>query len=298
MPSLSKVNEAKIAEFASGLDDKEYRARTIKTYTRFLERFFAYADCSYSDMNPEKMEKALMAMKRDSNLGAQSIKQALSALKTFYGRFLKMPAALAVLDDMRGGKKNEIPKILTPTELNDVLKFVIENEGIQWYAMTNLTYSAGLRVFELIALTPKDISLKSGEVQIREGKGGKEATIKIPESTCETIRQYMQSDKFEDKQPYLFMYNSGVDGTYRQFYVWKIEKKWHEILIACGIIDKQGWHILRHSIASHLLQMGWTLQEVKTFMRHSSIKTTSIYLHTFTNPIKEKGHPMDKLVGL
>ena len=38
-------------------------------------------------------------------------------------------------------------------------------------------------------------------------------------------------------------------------------------------------HILRHSIATHLLQQNVPLESIKTFLGHSSLESTQIYTH-------------------
>jgi site-specific recombinase XerD len=45
-------------------------------------------------------------------------------------------------------------------------------------------------------------------------------------------------------------------------------------------IDKEaGLHALRHSIATHLLQSGMELEQIKRFLGHSSLESTQIYTH-------------------
>jgi site-specific recombinase XerD len=50
-----------------------------------------------------------------------------------------------------------------------------------------------------------------------------------------------------------------------------------------GITKKVGTHTLRHSIATHLLQSGWKLEQVSTFLGHASIDSTQIYTHLVEN---------------
>lgn len=53
----------------------------------------------------------------------------------------------------------------------------------------------------------------------------------------------------------------------------------HKLVLAAGINKPVGLHTLRHSIATHLLQSGMTLEEVSRFLGHSSLESTQIYTH-------------------
>jgi integrase/recombinase XerD len=56
---------------------------------------------------------------------------------------------------------------------------------------------------------------------------------------------------------------------------WRIE----HLRKAAGISHTVGIHALRHSIATHLLQNGMKLEEVKNFLGHKSLESTQIYTH-------------------
>ena len=53
----------------------------------------------------------------------------------------------------------------------------------------------------------------------------------------------------------------------------------HKLVEKAGIQKEIGLHSLRHSIATHLLQSGMTLEEVSQFLGHVSLESTQIYTH-------------------
>ncbi|MBN1951783.1 MAG: tyrosine-type recombinase/integrase [Bacteroidales bacterium] len=56
-------------------------------------------------------------------------------------------------------------------------------------------------------------------------------------------------------------------------------KRLHQLKEKAGIEKELGVHTLRHSIATHLLQSGMTLEEVSRFLGHASLESTQIYTH-------------------
>lgn len=53
----------------------------------------------------------------------------------------------------------------------------------------------------------------------------------------------------------------------------------HQLVTEAKIQKQAGLHTLRHSIATHLLQSGMSLEEVSRFLGHSSLESTQIYTH-------------------
>jgi integrase/recombinase XerD len=53
----------------------------------------------------------------------------------------------------------------------------------------------------------------------------------------------------------------------------------HKLTQEAGINKEAGFHTLRHSIATHLLQSGMQLENVSKFLGHTSLESTQIYTH-------------------
>jgi integrase/recombinase XerD len=53
-------------------------------------------------------------------------------------------------------------------------------------------------------------------------------------------------------------------------------------------------HVLRHSIATHLLQNGMELEKIARFLGHSSLESTQIYTHLVNNAEGQKALPAQR----
>ncbi len=72
---------------------------------------------------------------------------------------------------------------------------------------------------------------------------------------------------------------------------WKIFNKAKQ---KAGLKRGKGIHSLRHAFATNLLEDGVDLYSIKTFLGHSSISTTMIYLRLTQNGIKKIKSPFDR----
>jgi integrase/recombinase XerD len=143
-----------------------------------------------------------------------------------------------------------------------------------------------LRVSDLCNLEDGDVDLKTLTIRIRNGKGGKSALLPIPPECAEVLRSYIEV------RPLL-----EIDGRQYLFYTdwckkWSrrgIEQMFHYWKARAGITKPGGVHVFgRHTPASIMVKNGCDVYSLRQLMRHSSIKTTTRYLHTDIATPREK----------
>jgi site-specific recombinase XerD len=184
----------------------------------------------------------------------------------------------------RPRKAQKLPDILAEEEVAELIK---KTENLKHKTLLMASYSAGLRVSELVNLKITDIDSKRMMLHIREGKGKKDRMVPLSKILLETLREYFQ--KYRPKE-FLFEGEAGRPYSTRSA----------QLILAAAKkearINKKGSiHLLRHSYATHLLEGGTDIRYIQSFLGHSSLKTTMIYTHVSKLKIESIQSPLDKL---
>jgi site-specific recombinase XerD len=177
-------------------------------------------------------------------------------------------------------QSRKLPKILSRQDVKKLL--AVPNvrciTGLRSRVIMQLLYRAGLRVEELCNLAPADVDFADGFVYVQQGKNSKDRYIPIDLVAIDWLRKW---DEVRPDSPFFFC--SGTKRKLDQSYVRKIVYQSAE---KAGVYIQDGRervlpspHNLRHTYATELLEEGYTLAEVQVLLGHSSITTTSIYLH-------------------
>jgi site-specific recombinase XerD len=173
----------------------------------------------------------------------------------------------------------ELPKTLTSDEVTALMGRcnLTAPTGLRDRAMLALMHRAGLRVSEVCGLHLRDIDWKQGTVHVRPevGKGGKEAVQPLDGQTLALLERWKQVRRtYAAGKPHLFTTLKG--GPVSRHRVWEMTAR----RARRAGIDRPVWpHMLRHTYATELLRDGFNVVEVQRLMRHSDIRTTSVYLH-------------------
>ena len=167
-------------------------------------------------------------------------------------------------------------------------------------AVVMTLYATGIRRAELIGLKTSDIDFSRHVMKVR-GKGDKTREIPLVPSLLKEISLYLQSVGLmvsEDRtsgSP-LFVTFSGR-ALYPE-YVDRMIKR--EFSPEAGITGRKSPHVLRHTLATELLDGGTDLNAIKELLGHSSLAATQVYTHNSIGRLKkiyESAHPRARKNG-
>ena len=162
-------------------------------------------------------------------------------------------------------------------------------------AVLALFYDCGLRRSEAVRLLRSDVHLDSRTVHVRHAKGGKQRIVPFSKTTAIHLSDYLYTvrPKFAGLMPpakascgwSFFLTTQGHRATGQY-----LARRLGHIQSHCPGVDHLHPHLLRHSIATHLLYSGMSLEKVSQFLGHSSLDTTQIYTHIVHRSFSEGGH--------
>lgn len=234
---------------------------------------------------------------RQKGLTSRSLARRLSSMRGFFahavaeGWIEASPAALIETPKL----PRTLPDVLTRAEMDTLLARpdLATSLGFRDRAMLELLYAAGLRVSELVSLTPLDFDAQTGVLRVF-GKGSKERLTPIHALAQDLLGRYLQGvrQSFKPVQDFLFLNRSGK-GLTRQG-VWKLIKRY---ALEAGIRKEISPHSLRHSFATHLLEGGADLRTVQLLLGHADISATEIYTHVQAErlaAVHRSHHPRSK----
>ena len=190
-----------------------------------------------------------------------------------------------------------LPDVLSEEEVKQLLSRPDTSTalGQRDRAMFELMYATGLRVSELVNLPLNNYNGLAGFVQVI-GKGSKERIVPVGKYAVQAVDFYINNGRNEQiakakgaDSDILFLNHHGQALTRQGF--WKILKKYAADL---GLAVNLKPHILRHTVATHLLAHGADLRVVQEFLGHEDISTTQIYTHLTDKQLRrvyEEYHP-------
>jgi integrase/recombinase XerD len=173
----------------------------------------------------------------------------------------------------RPGNNSREP--LTTTQVNTLFEAAC---SLKEQALLHLFYSCGLRRSEVVALNIRDVHFKSCLLYVRQGKGAKRRVVPMTLRVSKELESYYlkvrtdSSKKADDMEA--FMLNTigkRMSGSTCNSIIKSMAKK-------AGIESPCTLHHLRHSIATHLLESGLSIENVRDFLGHSYLEATQIYV--------------------
>lgn len=195
-------------------------------------------------------------------------------------------------------RSRHLPKVLGRREMDEVIaaattRLAETDDPIaaRDLAIIETLYSSGLRVSELVSIGLADVDVQQRTVRVL-GKGGKERAVPLGIPAADAIagwlsrRPEIANERSPDR---LFL---GARGGALDVRV--ARRVVHDATAAAGSACEVSPHVLRHAMATHLLDGGADLRSVQEMLGHSSVATTQIYTHVTSERLREayrQAHP-------
>ena len=270
-------------EFKEKLKELRYSDKTLKTYSDLFEEYINYHhQLDFTTIGEAEITAYLRHLVSERKVSISYQNQAINAIKFYYERVLGGQRKLYMIDRPR--RERSLPTVLSEEEVLEIFKKI---DNLKHKTMMLVTYSAGLRISELVNLKVKDIDAQRMQIKITQGKGKKDRYTLLSTKALDYLRRYAKEYKPKD---WLF---EGVDGG--QYANRSAQQVLKTAVKKTSIIKTVSMHTLRHSFATHLLEQGTDLRYIQSLLGHESSRTTEIYTHITTKGFDQIKSPLDKL---
>ena len=301
MKKLKLYNESFIllvANYKEWLDILGYAESTVYQLPNHLQEFFYYLEQNsirnINQITTKIVKEYYQELQQRANerqsgsLSKSYLNKHQQALKKFK-EYLQNHNHKGINIHLKSEKQptEEKLNILTQSEIKQLFKATEYSHSESRFklrdkAILTVLYSCGLRRNEAVHLDLSDIYFDKERVFVRKGKNYRERFVPINRKNAEILEDYIYEARPEFYQSNLsealFVNKNGTRMQGMSF-----ANRLKAIVQATNnkTIAEKGitLHILRHSIATHLLQKEVPLESIKTFLGHSSLESTQIYTH-------------------
>lgn len=161
--------------------------KTIDCYCKWVDQYIdSLAVCNPEDTREDKIGRFLSRLVIKHHVSASTQKQALCAIVRFYKWVVR--EEVGQLSFTRSDKPPRLPVVFS---VQEVWRIIDGAKGLTWLWCT-IMYGCGLRLEELCSLRVKDIDIDRKQVTVREGKGGKDRVVPLPEMLVQPIQKYIR----------------------------------------------------------------------------------------------------------
>jgi integrase/recombinase XerD len=260
-----------------------YAPVTIKEYMQATRRFAAHVKRPLEELEQTDIRKYVEHLRKKVRYGASMLKLQLAGIRFLYAVTLGRPELVAWMSWPK--QPTTQPVVLSGSEVE---KLLAEMSNPMFRAVALVMYGAGLRISEACALRVTDIDAERGVIHVR-GKGDRARCAMLSERLLVALRSYWAASR--PPKPFLF---PAEDAT-KPIRADRVRLAMKAAVKACGLTKRISTHVMRHSFATHLVDMGTDIRIIQALLGHASIRSTQRYAHVSRATLAKTKSPLDLL---
>lgn len=283
------------------METMNYSRETVRVRTLQLKKFLLWCG-EHGLVNPRQVTKRVLDryVREVAQAFSKGTKRRL-ATSAQHGRLVSVRSFFRWLTRKRHIPHNpasemDLPKtehrlpklVLAHSEVERILSLPDTNTptGIRDRAILETFYSTGIRRCELISLRVDELYPERGLLLVNQGKGKKDRVVPIGDRALFWIDRYVKEVRpnllRRKVRHQLFLSNKGnaISAATASILV-------REYLVQAGITTRGACHMLRHSMATVLLENGVGIRHIQEMLGHADLKTTQIYTHVNPTQLKQ-----------
>lgn len=278
-------------EYLVHLDTLGRSPRTVESYRERILHFITWAELrgvhhpAQASLTVLEGYQRYLGHYRKANgerLSSNSQRERLSSLRLWFRWLLQRHAILySPADALRLPKEvRRLPMgVLSDHETEQLMRAIDISSplGLRNRTLLETFWSSGIRRMELANLKLKDVDLSRGALHVHQGKGGKDRMVPLGERAVSWIRRYLQQARPQLSQQrdsgHLFLTHRGNPlkrGSLTAIVGHSLRQT--------AQLDKAGaCHLLRHSMATQMLDNGADTRHIQAILGHEKLDTTQLY---------------------
>lgn len=255
--------------------------RTQKTYLFQVTRFAQYYKRLPDKLGEKEVKEYLLHLINEKHVSYSTLAQTYSGLKFIYEVTLSRPGEVTRIPYPKTPRR--LPVVLARKEVDALLA---ATSNLKYLTIFMMTYSAGLRLNEVVHLKKEDIDRARMMVRVREGKGKVDRYSLLSKTALATLEDYLRY-----YQPAMWLFPGAC--PQKPLSPTSVQKMFQVARDRAAITKPASVHTLRHSFATHLLEAGCDLHHVQLLLGHKSPTTTTVYLHVSRKNLVATVSPLD-----
>jgi integrase/recombinase XerD len=272
--------------------EKNLSPKTLKAYSIDLRQVTDFLTANLPATHLEAIDKVALRLYIKTlftGLAEKSVKRKVASLKTLY-HFLEREDLIVVNPfrkmDVRTKETKRLPRGLSLPDLKRLFQHLYQAKKatsssaaplfrllVRDIAVVETLFATGARVAEVCYLKRDDVDLTEGRIRIM-GKGARERLLQLPDQACLAALLDYRALWLVPSPLHPFFFHNRLG---RRLSEQSVRSMLRSHATRAGLALHLTPHMLRHSVATLLLEQGVDIRYIQHFLGHSSITTTQIY---------------------